>query len=241
MIKKRTIVKVFVCAAAVLVSLTSLYANSWSWTRPYKAPSKYVSTLLIVPNSEIPKCIADLIQVENKQPILLLPTNTDGKIYFLPAAQDKSLSMEFDDMSDFIRFLKPEKIIVIGKHLIPEKFLDAIDPTQTVITVSNKNWRKVTKTLTRILNLTYLNRRYADIEAKIKSGELYRPENSGLGEEQPVVQNSGDMTPVVVLDESNDSKSDINANSNKDKNKIIESNIVSEPKLIDETKVVPQK
>ena len=242
--KKKTVVKVSIFVVLVILSITTVNANSWNWTRPYKMPEKNVNTLIVIGNYRIPRLLADLIQSETKQPILLLPVDSDGKIFFMPA-KDQTMVIEFDDLTDFIKYLKPGKILVLGdKRYVPAKYLDAIDPTQTVISITNKSWKKVADTTSRILDLTYLKRRFGKYEAKIKSGELYRPENPALGDEAF----KGDDNPIVIVDDIQDENVqsddtiiiDENANSDASDTPIVDPNITEEPKLIDETKVVPK-
>ena len=247
--KKRTIIKAFMFVILAMLSITTIYANSWNWTKPYKMPEKDVNTLIVVGNYRIPRLLADLIQTETKQPILLLPVDSDGKIFFMPA-KDQTMVVEFDDLTDFIKYLKPGKIIVLGdERYVPTKYVDAIDPSQTVISITNKSWKKVAETTSRILDLTYLNRRFGKYEEKIKSGELYRPENPALGDD--ALKN--DDTPVVILDDISDDNIEIDTVQSDDNviiddtkdvdvsdTPIVDPNIAEEPKLIDETQVVPK-
>ena len=146
--KKQTIVKLFVAAVTVITCNIPLEAGSWDWTRPYKMPEKNVNTLIVVGNYRKPRMLAELVQVETKQPILLVPSNSDGKIFFMPA-KDQTMPIELEDLKDFIKYLKPGKLIVLGdKRYVPEKYLKTIDPSQTVISVTNKDWYKVSKTVT---------------------------------------------------------------------------------------------
>ena len=236
--KKRNVVKVAMFVILVVVSLTPVYAGSWNWQRPYKMPEKNVNTLIVIGNYRIPRLMADLIQSETKQPILLIPSDTDGKIFFMPA-KDQTMPVEFDDLTDFIKYLKPGKIVVLGdKRYVPERYLNAIDPSQTVISITNKSWKKISDTTSRILDLTYLKRRFADYEAKIKSGELYRPENPALGDDAFINQTD---QPIVIVDESKkDDVITVDESAGNEEIPVIDTNITAEPKLIDETKVVPK-
>jgi hypothetical protein len=239
--KKQIIVKLFVAATVVATSIIPLQAGSWNWTRPYKMPEKNVNTLVVIGNYRKPRLLADLIQNETKQPILLIPSNSDGKIFFLPA-KDQTMPIELGDLTDFIKYLKPGKIMVLGdKRYVPEKYLKAIDSSQTVISVSNKDWNKVAKTSSRILDLTYLERRFRKYENKIESGDLYRPDNPAMGENSVIKEDD----KIVVVDETElDETSIIIEDKVDDPSKdgtVPAKDITAEPKLIDEGKVIPQK
>ncbi len=238
--KKKTIIKVTLMSVFAVTSFIPLHAGSWNWTRPYKMPEKNVNTLIIVGNYRKPRLLADLIQSETKQPILLIPSDTDGQIYFMPA-KDETMSIELTDLTDFLKYLKPGKIIVLGdKRYVPENFLKAIDPSQTVISVTNKSWDKIAKTTARIMDLTYLDRRFNKYEAKIESGELYSPENPALGDNALIKENDS----VVLIDETKIEDTVIVDDSVVEKtedSKVLGKDVTTEPKLIDEGKVVPQK
>jgi hypothetical protein len=237
--KKRSVVKASMLAVIVVASFIPVYAGSWNWQRPYKMPEKNVNTLIVIGNYRIPRLMADLIQSETKQPILLVPGDTDGKIFFMPA-KDQTMPVEFDDLTDFIKYLKPGKIVVLGdKRYVPEKYLNAIDSSQTVISITNKSWKRVAETTSRILDLTYLKRRFRKYEAKIKSGDLYRPENPALGDDAFIKE--VDNQPIVIIDESKSNDTIIVDDTAVEKDiPVIEPNITAEPQLIDETKVVPK-
>ena len=238
--KKRTVVKVSILVVLVILSITTVDAGSWNWTRPYKMPEKNVNTLIVIGNYRIPRLLADLIQSETRQPILLIPVNSDGKIFFMPA-KEKTLAVEFDDLTDFIKYLKPEKILVLGdKRYIPKKYTEAIDPSQTVISITNKSWTKVANTTSRMLGLTYLRRRFAKYNAKIKSGDLYSPENPALSDDAYIKE---DKRPIVIVDEAKDEDTiiiDDNIKTDTADTPVVDPSITAEPKLIDETQVVPK-
>ena len=238
--KNKTLLKLFVLAVAA-APFIQLNAGSWNWTRPYKMPEKNVNTLVVIGNYRTPRIIADLIQAETKQPILLIPSDPDGKVFFLPV-KDETMKIDFEDMSDFIKYLNPGKILVLGDtRYVPEKYLKAIDSEQTVISITNKSWSKVAKTTTRILNLTYLDRRFTEIEEKLKSGDLYRPETAlPPASVMPATQNED--KGIVLIDETEIAPEETPVAEPIDKSDVPKPDKmpVSEPKLIDETKVVPK-
>lgn len=237
--KKQTIL--LLIAVSLLAPLsTPLSAGSWNWSKPYKNPAKRVNTLIVIGNYIKPRLMADLIQIETKQPILLLPASTKGKIYFIPA-KDETLQVPYEDLQSFIKYLSPEKIIVLGdKRFVPGKFIKQIDPAQTVIKVENEKWEKIAAMVTNILNLTFLERRYKKYEAKIDSGELYRPDWADSLEDADKTGATGDLKPqddliekdTVIVDDAN------SANSKPPVENDVKTS--SEPTLIDDTKVVPK-
>jgi len=212
-----------------------MHAGSWNWTRPYKMPEKNIQTLIMVANYRTPRLLADLVQSETKQPILVVPASAEGNIYFMPADRnDKTMKIKLADLTDFIKFVNPEKIIVLGnqKH-VPNKYLNVIDPKQTVITVTNKDWAMVAKSVSRILDLKYLIRDFRTQQALLKSGQLYRPNSTTSNNIVPppnvedIVTEDKITENIIIEDKIETEKSE-------------PANTLEEPKLIDESMVVPK-
>ena len=236
--KKQTILLLVAVAMLAHISLP-LYAGSWNWSKPYKNPEKRVNTLIVVGNYIKPRLMADLIQIETKQPILLLPTSVSGKIYFIPA-KDETLQVPYEDMQSFIKYLGPGKIIVLGgKQFVLDKFIKKIDPAQTVIRVENEKWEKIAVMVSNILNLTFLERRYKKYEAKIDSGELYRPDWADSIENADTAPAATQPKDDLIVEETLIVDDDKNAARSKTDN-AGDVKTASEPKLIDDTKVVPK-
>ena len=157
-------------------------AEAWNWQRPFKAPGKNIETLIITGNYRQPRIIAELIQNETHQPIIVLPTNGNDKAYFLTGDRsDTTMTIKKKDFSNFVKFSNPDKILVLGgNHYIPEDYLDLINPRQTVVRISNTYWLEVAKTIQNFFNLTYLVRDYKQQVELINSGRLYTPEKSDM-------------------------------------------------------------
>ena len=155
-------------------------AEAWNWQRPFKTPGKNIETLIITGNYRQPRIIAELIQNETHQPIIVLPANDDTKAYFLTGDRsDTTMTIAKKDFTNFVKFANPDKILVIGgKRYIPEDYLDLINPRQTVVRISNTYWLEVAETIQDFFNLTYLVRDYKQQIELINSGRLYTPENS---------------------------------------------------------------
>ena len=231
--KNRKKIAVVFITSLISSLIIPLQAGSWNWTRPYKMPEKNIESMVIVGNYRQPRLLAELVQNETKQPILVVPAAGEGNVYFMPADRDdKTLKIKLEDLTDFIKFVNPDKILVLGdKRYVPEKYLAVIDPTQTVITVTNKEWAMVAKTTSRILDLKYLIKDFNAQQELLKSGKLYRP-NSGVRESLMPEPNDELVVNDVIVTE----------------NAIIEDKVekkpaakpLEEPKLIDESMVVPK-
>ncbi|MBN1864080.1 MAG: hypothetical protein JW808_04200 [Victivallales bacterium] len=229
--RNKMVVAVFV-ASFVLLHAYTVQAGAWSWGKIYKMPEKNVNTVLIIGNYTIPRLIAELVQEETRQPIVVIPASGEGNVTFMPAdLEDKTLEISLEDFSDFINFLNPEKIVVLGdRRYVPDSYIAKLDPRQTVITVTNRDWSDVAKTTSRILDLKYLIRDFRAQQELIASGKLYRPSTSNARGPQPTEQLIPDSVavPPVIVEE-------IQITTEEPAQDILE-----EPKLIDETYVVPK-
>jgi len=237
--------RAFLPIVAACVAATS-FAGSWNWTRPYKDPTKTITTLIVIGNYRKPRLMADIIQAETFQPILLIPADSDGKIFFMPA-KDTTMEVEFDDLRTFIQYLKPEQIVVLGdERYVPKKYLKQIDPKQTVISITNKSWRKIAAMAQDVMNLAYLKREFDKVEAKIESGELYRPsvptpmDSPDAKTADVIVDTPTEVVETseteIVVDEGAAKDAD---SAKKDVTKDSDEKTLPEPKLI-EDKVVPK-
>ena len=232
-------------AGVFIVSIISsvilpLYAGSWNWTRPYKMPEKNIETLIIVGNYRQPRLLAELVQNETKQPLLVIPASGEGNVFFMPADRDdKTMEIKIEDLTDFVKFVKPNKIIVLGdKRYVPEKYLAEIDPNQTVITVSNKDWAMVAKTTSRILDLKYLIKDFKAQQELLKSGKLYRPNSAYENKVSPAPSDDLIVNEVIITE--NVVIEDVVIEDKVKTKEPVPTPELQEPKLIDETMVVPK-
>jgi len=246
--KNRKIISKVLIATLLTTLITPIFAGSWNWTRPYKMPEKNIENLIIIGNYRQPRLVADLIQNETKQPILVIPTSGEGDIFFMPADRnDKTLTIKVEDINNFVKFLQPNKILVLGnKKYVPEHYLEHIDSSQTVITVTNKNWASIAKAASRILDLKYLIRDFDAQQKCLNSGKLYRPNSTiTTPKTSPILNDDAviikDNENIIIEDAKTSTTDDAVILEDNIKNTTIPSeNILEEPKLIDETMVVPK-
>jgi len=183
--------------AMALVS-ASLLAGTWDGPyRPNKGPDKAIQTLVITGNYLKPRLLAELIQVESKQPVLLLPSQPGGMIFFLPS-NETAMEVDSANFAKFLKFANPKRIIVIGdERFVPESYTRQIDPNLTVWRVKNKDWKQVAEDAEDLLRLNNLARDFKRLSDQIDSGRLYRPgATDGLGVPQPVPE----LAPVLPLE-----------------------------------------
>ncbi|HPN84904.1 MAG TPA: hypothetical protein PK821_06160 [Victivallales bacterium] len=170
--KKLALTLTAVVTAAIMI--TSVSVSAWDWSKPFKGPGKDVRSLIITGNYTKHRILAELIQLETKQPILLLPAIPGGKIFFMPA-RNEALEIEDAKFTNFVKFTKPEMILIIGDGgPVTQSFIDRIDPYQTKIIVYNKNMEQTAIRIGKILDLTDLAYDFSKIEKDLESGKLYK-------------------------------------------------------------------
>lgn len=157
-----------------LIISCALAVSAWDWMTPFKRPSRDVRTLIMVGNYTKHRVLAELIQLETSQPILLLPALPNGKVFFMPAKKE-ALEIEDAKFTNFVKFTNPERILVIGDGgPVSQSYIDRIDPYQTKVIVFNKNIEQMAIEIGKILDLTDLADDFAKINKDIDSGKLYK-------------------------------------------------------------------
>jgi hypothetical protein len=162
---------------AVIFLTASAFAGFWDWSTPYRGPHKDLITLVITANYKKPLLLAQLIQHENRQPYILLPARKATGIFFCPVNDKKpALEIREKNLSRFIKFLNPKKIIILGDSAyVPKKYLKMIDKNIPIIIVSSDDWNRAAATLANLLDLTNLTSDYKRLSKKLDNGKLYQP------------------------------------------------------------------
>ena len=161
----------------VLLLLAVVFTSATFAAVPWFAngPKREVQTLVITGNYKSPRLLAELIQYESRQPYLLLPPQDSGdtRIIFCPP-KSNSLQIREDKFNDFVRFLNPRRIIVLGNDAyVQPKYIAMLDRTIPVIRV---DWNRSAEELTDLLHLSNLDRNYRKLrETMLDKGKIYRP------------------------------------------------------------------
>jgi hypothetical protein len=187
-------------SVALALVTTTLFAGSWDGPyKPNKGPDKEINTLVITGNYLKPRLLAELIQVESKQPILLLPSQPGGMVFFLPS-NETAMEVDSANFAKFLKFANPKRIIIIGdESFVPESYARQINPNLTVWRVKNKDWKQVAADAEDLLRLNNLSRDFNRLSDQIDSGRLYKPgAELPLGVPQPVDPVAAPMDPIVL-------------------------------------------
>ena len=213
-------VKIFSGIVIAFSMIAVANAGFWDWSRPYQGPSKEVTTLVVTGNYTKARVLAELIQGETSQPILLI-TSAGGKLFFMPG-KGPCLEVQDADFSKFVKILNAKQVLILGDtRYVPESYTRRMDSKQTVIRVDNKDWYQIAVTVGKILDKTYLAAKFKKLSDEIDSGKLY---NTGVEGTSPSPASTSlepaVLTPIEPVKEAETVK--------------------AEPVLIKDTEVVPK-
>ena len=166
--------KLFLVLLGVLVC-SGVFADV-PWT--VNGPKRQIVTLVLTGNYKSPRLLAELIQNESRQPYILLPTRESGdtRIIFCPP-KSNSLLIREEKFNDFVRFLNPRRIVVLGDDVyVQPKYVRMLDRTIPIVRIESNDWPRVADELTDLLNLSNLAGYYKDLrETMLNDGKIYRP------------------------------------------------------------------
>ena len=164
--------KIFAAFVFALISVAA-FANPWS----YHGPKRDIVSLVVTANYEKPRLLAELIQVESRQPFLLLPAGGDGNIYFCPPrhlGNPKFVGRQ--KLGQVIAFIAPKQIIVLGnERYVPNSYVAELRKVAPVFVVNAESWEQAAEMVAPMLNLSKLPRNYRKLSAQLESGRLYIP------------------------------------------------------------------
>lgn len=166
--------KFFAVAVLSFVAISS-YALPWTVFGQHRKPV----TLIITANYKSPRLMAEIIQAESRQPYLLLPVkdSADTRIIFCPAKKNGALQIAENRINEFVRWLAPKRIIVLGnENFVPAKYVDMLDKTIPVVRIEGTSWARVADELNFMLNLSNLSGDFRRLSQEMmEQGGIYRP------------------------------------------------------------------
>lgn len=195
---------ILLCAAYVQAGFMS------SWMQPFQGPSQNISYLIVTGNYSKSRVLAELIQKSTGQPILLLPfasENSTQNIYFVPPIKSgKALKVPYTEMTNFINFLNPKMVLVIGnQNYVPDAYFKMIsDKTRPVVRITSDDWIKNGDELGILLNLSNLGSDYKRLLEELQNNANYQRKApvapAHVAQPQPVVVEAPAPTPAPVVE-----------------------------------------
>lgn len=106
-------------------------------------PSRRIKTLLVTANYRSPAILAELARRKKGVPYLLLPAVNEPKapVLFVPADKTDAFSLKDGEFAEFVDFLNPEQVVILGDELIvPEGFRPEKNNERRVVHVNYTSW-----------------------------------------------------------------------------------------------------
>lgn len=175
---KSVLSRKFILAAMAVVLTSSAFAfNVRELATPYQGPERDVITLIITSNYKKSRLLAELIQRETKQPILLLPAGDQKGIYFMPASVKKpAMEIKEENIGKFVAFINPQQILVLGdRGFVHQEYIDMIDKKMPVFVVNGRDWIINARSVAKLLDLNNLASDYTRLYRQVEGGTLYKP------------------------------------------------------------------
>lgn len=190
--------------------------------KPFSTPDQKISTLVVSANYAMPRTLAELIQASNQQPILLIPSQPNNSIYFMPPkSRGSAMEIPYNKLTNFIDFLGANQILILGgSDYIPIKYISEIPKDEIVCRITGNNWNRISKTVSKFLNLPNLANDFSNLKRQLIEGEHYKrlephQELSGAQEEEtPGVNESIEILPPKAPDTTVDSSDNNEKSSN---------------------------
>ncbi len=162
-------------AVALLLVFGTTFAASW----PSSGPARKVVTLVVCSNNKSPRLLAEVIQVESKQPYLLLPApqSNDDRIFFI-RSKGAALQIRESRLDSFILFLNPSRIVVLGDETyVSDRYLKKIGKNIPVFIVKGNDWGRIADELTYMLNISGLGKDFRRLHHQMltDSAGIYKP------------------------------------------------------------------
>jgi hypothetical protein len=124
----------------------------------FKKKPRRVETLIITGNFIKSRILAELVQDESKQPVLLLPTgNEDDVCYYLPP-KGQSLEIEAKDFISFVEFLQPRKVLFLGnaQYASPDYHQALLQHNIVTWAVTNDDWEQIANSVGETMKIKNL-------------------------------------------------------------------------------------
>ena len=141
--------------ALILFGSTPVYAGFLDFLK--KKP-KRVETLIVTGNFIKSRILAELVQDESKQPVLLLPTgNEDDVCYYLPP-KGQAQEIESKDFISFVEFLQPRKVLFLGnaQYASPDFHKALLDNDVVTWAVTNDDWEQIANSVGETMKIKNL-------------------------------------------------------------------------------------
>ena len=130
-----------------------------------------VETLIITGNFAKSRLLAELLQHQTKQPVLLVSMRGGGapELFFMPRGPD-AIPVEEAKLLEFLEFLKPSRLVFLGdRSYLPPAYYELLKSKYPALIVSSDDWHRNAEAMAPIFGLRSLPQLYAKCLAELES------------------------------------------------------------------------
>lgn len=190
--------------AAAAIPFT-VQAGSWDggdWPK-YKE-GRVIEYLIITGNYESPRALAETVQEETGNPILLLPASgMPSEIYLILPDGKVPAKVDQDQLSAYISGINPKRIIIIGdSSIVPPEYRMSIDRKYEIIVFGNQSWNLNAIAASNLFDSDKIRKKFVQkmeaVKKEVQSADAKAepaPENKSDAKPGPAPENKSDAKP----------------------------------------------
>ncbi len=168
------IMAAFVFAASINTAQAGWWGNLWK--RILGKPLPY-HTVVVTSNYLESRLLAELIQNETSQPVILLPTGAEQKIYLLGTRKNQNRVMSKEEFRKTVEILNPKTVLFLGsERYAAETYKEQIRPVYPVTVVEHDDFVRVADAVGTMMKEKGIPKHYRKMLAKINSDGKVKPE-----------------------------------------------------------------
>jgi hypothetical protein len=155
---------------SLVLSLTQLsYAGFWDTVQFWK--TQKVDTLIITGNYTKSRLLSEIIQNEEKAPILLFsPKGDKAEFFYLPYGKDAHIKKR-GRLNEMLEFINPKSALVVGdSSYVGKDIVKALNKTTIPTThLSSENWVVNAQAASRIFDTDHIVKDYIRLSQKLNN------------------------------------------------------------------------
>ena len=188
---------------SLLVVVLAVFCSGCSTTAwPQTSSARKPDTLVICTNYKSPRLLADTIRALGKQPFLLFPAAETGdqRVFFMPA-KATPCELRPEEVKDFIKYLNPKRIIVLGnENVVPVKFTRDLYRSTPIFRVECNDWLKVADQLEFMLNISGLGGQFRRLYEEFYSDNYRQTSLPAAPQAQEAPEAGAEPVPAAAED-----------------------------------------
>ncbi len=121
-----------------------------------------VESLIVTGNYANSRLLAEVLQQETKQPILLLSLSAQGNMefYFMPSGTE-AMALDPNKYVEFVDYLQPKQVVFLGdKQYTGESYVDMLRGRYPTVRVNSEDWQKNAEALALMFKRKKLPKKY---------------------------------------------------------------------------------